>query len=79
MNQQKLPKNNILKNAAFFSGIAFRMIVIIGLGTFLGVKLDEQFPNEKNLYTIGLSFISVIVSILIVIRNVISASKKSLK
>jgi hypothetical protein len=51
------------------------MFAIIGIGTFLGVKLDEKFPNEHNLYTIILSLTSVIFAIVFVIRRIIAASK----
>jgi hypothetical protein len=64
-----------LNKYARFSGIAFQMFAIIGLGTYIGVKLDKKYPNEKNLFTLGFSLGSVIISILYVIRQIISASK----
>jgi hypothetical protein len=51
------------------------MFAIIGLGCFIGVKLDEKFPNTHNLYTLILSLTSVILSIVYVIRRIIAASK----
>jgi hypothetical protein len=51
------------------------MIIIIGIGAFAGVKLDEKFPNNHNLFTLVLSLTSVIVSMLFVIRQIIAASK----
>jgi hypothetical protein len=64
-----------LNKFARFSGIGFQMIAIIAFGTFVGVKLDEKYPNEKNLFTLSFSLGSVIISILYVIRQIISASK----
>ena len=55
--------------------MAIQMIAVIGVGTFIGVKLDETFPNEHNLYTIGLSLASVIGSMVLVISQIISNSK----
>ena len=65
-----------LNTYAQFSGIAIQMFAIIGIGTFIGVKLDENFPNEHSLYTIILSLTSVIFAIIFVIRRIIAASKK---
>jgi uncharacterized membrane protein YfcA len=56
--------------------MAVQMIAVIAVGTFIGVKLDEKFPNEHNLYTIGLSLASVIGSMVLVISQIISNSKK---
>ena len=73
MNNQKQKKQ--LNNYAKFSGIAFQMFVIIGIGTYTGVKLDQRFPNKYNLYTVFLSLFAVILAIFIVIRRIISSSK----
>mgnify|MGYP002629934451 FL=1 len=64
-----------LNNYALFSGIVIQMFAIIGIGTFLGVKLDEKFPNKNNLYTIIVSLTSVVFAIVFVIRRIIAASK----
>jgi len=52
------------------------MLAIIIAGTFIGVKLDENFPNEHDLYTLALSLSSVIIAIIYVIRRIIAVSKK---
>jgi uncharacterized membrane protein YqgA involved in biofilm formation len=52
------------------------MLAIIIAGTFIGVKLDEKFPNEHDLYTLAFSLSSVIIAIIYVIRRIIAASKK---
>lgn len=51
------------------------MFAIIAVGTFIGLKLDEKYPNEHNLYTLILTLCSVIASIVYVIRRIITASK----
>jgi hypothetical protein len=65
-----------LNSYARLSGIAFQMMSIIAIGTFVGIKLDEKFPNEYDGYTLGLSLTSVIVSLIYVIRRIIAASKE---
>lgn len=64
-----------LNSYARFSGIAIQMVAIIAAGTFIGIKLDEKFPNKKNLYTLGFTLGSVIASIVYVIRRIIASSK----
>ena len=65
-----------LKNYARFSSIGIQMLAIIGFGTFLGVKLDEKFPNKHNLYTLTFSLSAVIIAIVYVIRRIIATSKE---
>lgn len=75
MDQQKPRKKTSYGAYARFSGMAFQMVGIIFIGSFIGVKLDERFPNENNWFTIVFALSSVILSIVMVIRNIISASK----
>ncbi len=76
-SNQKPPKDqkDKLNSYARFSGIVLQMVAIICIGTFIGVKLDECYPNENDLYTLGFTFVFVIVSIIFVIRRIIAASK----
>ena len=69
MSQPKPPKrSNPLNSYAKYSGVAFQMIVIIGLGTYGGMKLDEAFPNKYQAYTLVLSLVSVIIAMYVAIR-----------
>lgn len=76
-NSQTQPKDQKDKLNAYarFSGIAVQMFAIIGMGTYAGVKLDEYLPNKHRLYTIILSLLSVVISIIYVIRRIIAVSK----
>lgn len=67
--------DNPLKQLALLSGIGIQMVAIIAVGTFIGVNLDEAYPNQNNLFTLILTLTSVVISIYYVIRRVISASK----
>jgi len=69
-------QNNQLNSYARFSGIAFQMIAIIGLGTFGGIKLDEFYPNDYQAYTLILSLSSIAIAIFVVIHRVTNFSKK---
>jgi F0F1-type ATP synthase assembly protein I len=77
MSQPKFPKKKSTINTyARYSGIVFQMIAVIVFGTFIGVKLDERYPNDQNWYTISFSLLSVIISIVFVIRRITSSSNK---
>ena len=51
------------------------MGAIIAVGAFIGVALDEKYPNENNLYTASLSLLSKRLTIMYVIKRNNSASK----
>ena len=77
-NQPFKDQKDRLNSYARLSGIAIQMFAIIGVGTFIGVKLDESYPNTHNLYTLSFTLGSVIMSIVYVIRRIIVASKDNL-
>ena len=79
MSSKKISDKKQFNVYAKYSGIAFQMFAIIGIGTFVGIKLDKAFPNEHNIYTVILSLGSVITSIWFVIKSVVSNSKKQKK
>jgi hypothetical protein len=51
------------------------MIAIIGIGTWLGVKLDEWYPNPKNIYTLLMATASILIAIYYVIKRITKLSK----
>lgn len=53
------------------------MIVIIGLGTYGGLKLDEIYPNNYSVFTIICSLASVLIATYFVIKQVTNFSKKN--
>lgn len=77
-NNKRKEQKDKLNSYAHYSGLVIQMIAIIGVATFIGIKLDEAYPNEKNLYTLGLTLTGVILSIVYVIRRIIASSKNDL-
>ena len=75
-DDQNRKKSNPLNAYARFSAIGFQMIVIIGLGVFAGVKLDEKYPNKYRLFTIMLSLLAIGGALYSVIRQVTDFSNK---
>jgi len=74
---KKSNKGNTSTAYAKYSGIALQMLVIIGVGTFIGVQLDNYFETNSNGFTAGLSLFSVLVAIFYVVRQIIQISKKN--
>jgi F0F1-type ATP synthase assembly protein I len=52
------------------------MIVIISLGVFVGIKLDEKYPNKYKLFTIIFSFLAIGIAIYSVIRQITDFTNK---
>lgn len=64
------PNHNPLQRYAYYSGLGFQMIGIIGLFTYLGHRLDRAAGSDKRLWTVLLSLTGVCISLYIVIRSV---------
>jgi hypothetical protein len=58
--------NNYVK----FSGMGFQMIVIIGLFSFAGYKIDESYNHSTKWVTAALSLIGVFISLYVVIKSI---------
>ncbi len=53
-----------------YVNIAFQMGIIIGVGVFAGIWLDEKFPNKYSGFTISLSLLGVFIALYQVYRAV---------
>jgi predicted negative regulator of RcsB-dependent stress response len=71
-NYQKQDNDNgkEVNAIAKFSGIAFQMVVVIGVFTFAGYKIDEAYNHNVKWATAALSLAGVFISLYIVIRSV---------
>ncbi|MEM7187094.1 MAG: AtpZ/AtpI family protein [Bacteroidota bacterium] len=70
-------QNSKANNYARFSGIAFQMVIVIGLGTYGGYKLDEAYPNKYMAYTLICSLCSVGIALYIMIKQAQKFSSKN--
>jgi F0F1-type ATP synthase assembly protein I len=70
MNPQNRKKNS-LNNYAKYSSIAMQMLVIILIGVFGGVKIDEWLDLSIPLFTVLLSLLSVIIAIYTVVKDLL--------
>ncbi len=70
-----LPKNHKpkrqLDDFIRYSSLAFEMIVIMGLGTWIGVKIDQWLNLNFPAFTLGLMILSVIAAVYQAIRKFI--------
>lgn len=71
----KNKKNNRPDRYLEFVNIAIQMAVIIAAGVFLGIWLDEKFPNSFSGFTIFVSLLGVFLALYQVIRKVTKMSK----
>jgi len=64
-------KKNYLNDYAKYSSIALQMLVIILLGVFGGVKLDEWLNLKFPVFTVILSLLSVTIAIYSVVKDLL--------
>jgi len=70
-------KKKSLDNYTRYTSIAFQMLVIILIGVFGGIKLDEWLKLTVPVFTIILSILAVILSIYTVTRDLMKPTKGS--
>jgi len=68
-------KKKSLDNYTRYSSIAFQMLIIILIGVFGGIKLDEWLKLSVPVFTIVLSILAVILSIYTVTRDLLKPRK----
>ena len=72
---QPSPKKKSLKplnNYAKYSSIGLQMVMIILIGVFGGMKLDAVFKFKFPILTVSLSFLSVVLAIYSVVRDLLN-------
>ncbi len=60
---------NVLKNYAKYSVLGFQMMVIIGLFTYAGYKIDNHKQSKTPFYTAGFSLAGVVISLYFVFKG----------
>lgn len=68
-NRKRLP-TKALGKYAYFSGVGFQMLAIIGIFTYIGYRIDQSREAETLLWTALLALLGVCISIYTVIRAV---------
>ncbi len=63
---------NRLKDYAKYSSLAFQMMSIIVIGTFAGLKLDQNTTFKFPLFTLLFSLFSVVLAIYIGVKDLIN-------
>lgn len=70
-NKNLHDQKNTLNKYLRFSTIAFQMIAIISVFSFIGVWLDKKFPNAYSAYTVICALFGVAIAMYLVIKQVI--------
>ena len=70
-------KKRSLDNYTRYSNLAFQMLIIILIGVFGGIKLDEWLKLTVPVFTIVLTILAVILSIYTVTRDLLKPTKGS--
>lgn len=64
-------KRPTLESYARYSGLAFQMFAIIGLGIFGGYKLDQWLKTGFPVFTVLMSIISVAAAIYTAVKDLL--------
>lgn len=75
MNPPRPSRNNALGKYAYFTGVGFQMLAIIGIFTYIGHRIDRSRGGDIPLWTALFALIGVCISIYTVIRAVIRREK----
>jgi hypothetical protein len=70
--EPKKPQSDLMH----LSGAGIQMVLIIGIFVFAGRKLDQHFQLEKPLWTLGLSVLGVLISLVFMMRAFSKSTKK---
>jgi F0F1-type ATP synthase assembly protein I len=68
-------KKKLLDNYTRYTSIAFQMLVIILIGVFGGIKLDEWLNFSLPVFTVIFSVLAVILSIYTVTRDLLKSTR----
>jgi hypothetical protein len=68
-NNEPKEENSTGNSYLKFSGMAFQMIAIIGIFTYVGYKIDVSANHPVKWVTATLSLIGVFISLYLVIRS----------
>jgi len=75
LNYKKRNLNDSLKLYSRYSSIAVQMLLIILIGVFGGIKIDQWIAWEFPIFTTILSVFAVILAIYIVTKDLIGKGK----
>lgn len=59
-----------------FINIPFQMGLVIGGGTFLGIWLDEKYPNKASGFTIACALLSIFISLYLTLKQLQKINNK---
>jgi F0F1-type ATP synthase assembly protein I len=71
MDPDKKNRSSQYNAYAKYSGLAIQMGLTIGVFSWLGVYLDDQYQMRKPIFTIVLSLFGIFLSLYVVLKGVI--------
>lgn len=75
--KKQAPQKNQLKTWIRFSNIGLQMAIVIAAGTYLGVWLDEKYPNNYAAFTVGCSLLAIFAALYNVFKQLKNINKKN--
>jgi ATP synthase protein I len=66
------PSNNALR----YSGVGFQIMATVGVGFFIGYKLDEYLGNKKPYFAAGISVLFVFLALYVALKDLAKPKDK---
>lgn len=76
MKKPKRLPTTALGRYAYFSGVGFQMLAIIGVFTYIGHRIDESHEADTPIWTALFALVGVCISMYTVIRAVTREKKR---
>lgn len=67
--------NNNARSYAYYTGLGFQMIAVIGLFAFIGYKIDQSKSGQAGLFTALFALLGVVLSLVSTVRSVMKKNK----
>lgn len=74
-NPKPSPNNSSLGNYAYYTGVGFQMLAIIGVFTYIGYRIDKSRDAGSPIFTAVFALVGVCISIYTVIKSVLNRGK----
>lgn len=58
-----------MKEYGKYSAIAFQLLAIVFLGTYVGYRIDMELPEVKPLFTVILSLLSIGIGLYVTLKD----------
>ena len=60
-----------------YSGMAFQLAIVLGVGTFIGIRLDRYFQTDRPYFTVLLALLSLFAGFYLSLKDLLFGKKQN--